>query len=1188
MPRKTIPYIFFLLFCFSYIIDAQVVITGPAGVCTGGSATLGVTCSNFTPPQSCAVTLNMRNGSTALTPGSNVCFYDSGGPSSDYDDDESYTHTFSSNNGSPVYIYFESCEIGNGLGQTFSSVSDYLYVYDGPSTSSTRIAYSGSSGTGISGGDLYIANSGYLTVRFTSDDPFLISTTSSGWSAKVGCNAYQWSTGATSANITVSPVTATTYAVTVSGFFSGTASQNVAVANCNASACPEVAPAEFGTGATDIEVNCARPSVTLNANVVATSRTADNYFAVSIPYDPPYGFTDGNQIFTNATDDTWGEAVNLPFGFCYYGNTYTRIVPGANAVATFETSRAGGSCAYSYTASLPSSSLFTNTIFACYRDIYPNYYSGGGIYEGILGNYPCRSYMLSFNNIALYGQSSSDAESNYCLSDHSFSTMIVLYEGTNIIEIYLRDAPTCPEWNGGRGLLGIQNGDGTLATVPTGRNTGSWTTHNEAWRFIPIGDPEYTVTWYLGTDTTAATGIVLGEGDTITVTPTESGYYTARLRYIACNGESFDLAASCYVTANIHPDALTVTASQDTVCAEQPVTISASTSGAVSYEWSTGQSTASFTLVPETYTTTYVCTVTYTNSCQNVDSVSVFAAPFLPTPTFTVVSSEICDGESATITTDQEYFAYQWGSGETDRTIIVTPSATTTYTLTVSDEWGCTADNSTQVIVYPMASLSVTASQDTLCPQQPVTLTAESDLTVTYEWNTGQTTASFTTVPEQQVTTYVCTITADNNCQRTDSVTVFAVATIPPPTFVVEPAEICIGDSTTISTEQEYFSYQWNNSETGPVITVSPSVTTNYSLTVSDELGCTSEATVEVVVHSFPTLSVTATPETLCPQQSVTVAAQANISVTYEWNTGQTNATFTTVPSQQVTTYVCTATADGGCSTVDSVTVFVADAIPTPTFVIEPPEVCFGESATITTDQEYHTYQWSTGETDRSITVTPDVTTNYSLTVSDELGCTENATVRVVVHPIPVVDFEIVPDRFFLSENVEVQFLNRTDTSSFTGNDTYSWHWDFGDGNTQTTLNYNTTHSYNRWGEFAVTLELVTSFDCRNSATHTLYVEADLEFPNIITPNGDGKNDVFAIRNLNVDVPNRLVVYDRWGKKVYDKQNYATYVDEYGEVRNPEEGFTADKLSDGVYYFVFHYDISSKPFEYHSSLTVIR
>ena len=769
--------------------------------------------------------------------------------------------------------------------------------------------------------------------------------------------------------------------------------------------------------------------------------------------------------------------------------------------------------------------------------------------------------------------------------------MIVLYEGTNIIDIYLRDAPTCTGWNGGRGVIGIQdnNTSNPHAVVPPGRNTGSWTVHEEAWRFTPTGTPVYTVTWYLGTDTTAATGVVVGTGDNLTVTPTESTYYTARLRYQACNGEHFDLINRCHVTVDLQQPDLAVTASQDTLCARQSVTINAATGTSVSYQWNSGQSSSSFTLVPDTYSTTYVCTVTsLSNSCSSVDSVTVFAAPDVPTPTFTVVSPEICNGESATITTDLAYHSYQWGSGETDQTITVSPSATTTYSLTVSDEYGCSATASTQVVVHPMPALTVTSSLDTLCPDQPVTLTAQSDMPVTYRWNTGQDTASFSTVPEQQVTTYICTVTADGFCSRTDSVTVFAVATIPPPTFTVEPPEICIGESSTITAETDFYSYQWDSGETGYTITVTPNTTQTYSLTVSDEFGCTSDASAQVVVHPIPTLSVTASRDTLCPQQQTTLTAQSNLTVTYEWNTGQSTASFNVVPDQQLTTYVCTVTGDGGCSMVDSATVFVATPIPAPTFSIEPPEICNGESATITTDLEYYAYQWGSGETGRTITVSPDVTTSYPLTVRDEFGCTESGTARVVVHPHPEVDFLIQPDQFMLSDNVEVQFLNLTDISGFTGGETYSWHWDFGDGTTEVTQNYNTTHSYERWGEFAVTLEMVTSFDCRNSATHTLHVEADLEFPNIITPNGDGKNDVFAVKNLNPEVPNRLVVYDRWGKKVYDKQNYATYVDEFGELRNPDEGFSADNLSDGVYYYVFHYGVKHKPYEVHSSLTVIR
>ena len=469
--------------------------------------------------------------------------------------------------------------------------------------------------------------------------------------------------------------------------------------------------------------------------------------------------------------------------------------------------------------------------------------------------------------------------------------MIVLYEGTNIIDIYLRDAPTCTSWNSGNGVIGLQNSTGTMGITPPGRNTGPWTAHEEAWRFIPTGEPVYTVTWYLGTDTSAATGIVVGMGDTITVWPSETTYYTARLQYVACNGDEFDIINQVHVTVD--------------------------------------------TTRPE---------------------------------------------------------------------------------------------------------LEVTASQDTICPEQEVTITATTGNSVTYDWNTGQTSSSFTLIPENEVTTFVCTVTGDNHCESVDSVTVYAAAVIPPPTFIVEPAEICSG-----------------------------------------------------------------------------------------------------------------------------------------------------QNSTITTELEYHAYAWATGGTGRSITVSPDVTTSYSVTVSDELGCTAEAEAEVVVHPHPEVDFIASPDRLMLSDNIEVQFLNQTDTSGFIGlNDTYTWYWDFGDGETQETHNYNTSHFYSTWGEFVVTLEMVTSFDCRNSVSHTVYVEPDLEFPNVITPNGDGVNDVFAVKNLNLDVPNRLSIYDRWGKKVFDMENYKTCIDKNGLLCNPESGFSAEKLSDGVYYYVFYYGGHVKTFEYHSSLTVVR
>lgn len=527
--------------------------------------------------------------------------------------------------------------------------------------------------------------------------------------AEGSCSSYtyMWSTSATSTSIAVSPDVTTEYTVTATPTDPACceliSSAIVAVMDCSADGCPSVTPAELGTNNPEITLDCAtQQDVTLCANVLATAVEADDYFVFSIPYNPPYTYTDGNRIFANASDDTWSEVVNLPFTFCFYGNTYTQVVAGANSVATFNVGVAGGSCAWSYDESIPDANLFPNTIFACYRDIYP--YTGdyvastgeGGIFEGVLGQYPCRSYKLSFNNIKLFS----------CTDVRTFSSMIVLYEGTNIIDIYLRDAPTCTSWNDGNGVIGLQNSDCSMGITPPGRNTGPWTAHEEAWRFMPTGQPSYQVSWYLGTDTSATTGVMLGTGDLLTVSPEETTFYTARLQYTACNGDYFDIVNTCHVTVNNARPELIVSASQDTICPNQEVTITAVSDSVVHYEWNTGDTTASFTLIPETYATTFICTTTYPNGCTRTDSTTVYAAAVLEQPTFTVEPAEICAGERSTISVDLPYAHYRWSNGSTSPTITVTPPQTTQYSLTVSDEIGCTAEGATEVIVHPVPTAS--------------------------------------------------------------------------------------------------------------------------------------------------------------------------------------------------------------------------------------------------------------------------------------------------------------------------------------------------------------------------------------------------------------------------------------------------------------------------------------------------
>lgn len=114
---------------------------------------------------------------------------------------------------------------------------------------------------------------------------------------------------------------------------------------------------------------------------------------------------------------------------------------------------------------------------------------------------------------------------------------------------------------------------------------------------------------------------------------------------------------------------------------------------------------------------------------------------------------------------------------------------------------------------------------------------------------------------------------------------------------------------------------------------------------------------------------------------------------------------------------------------------------------------------------------------------------------------------------------------------------------------------------------------------------------CSNSA-QTVVEEVcifDPILPNVMTPNGDNTNDVFIVKNMDPDVPNKLTIYNRWGKKVYEKENYQTYCWEGDPtVHNATEGFTAEGLSDGVFFYTFHYEDRVKSVDYHGTVTVIR
>ena len=209
----------------------------------------------------------------------------------------------------------------------------------------------------------------------------------------------------------------------------------------------------------------------------------------------------------------------------------------------------------------------------------------------------------------------------------------------------------------------------------------------------------------------------------------------------------------------------------------------------------------------------------------------------------------------------------------------------------------------------------------------------------------------------------------------------------------------------------------------------------------------------------------------------------------------------------------------------------------------------------------------------------------FDRTLTNQFGCDSVIRLNLYVKPVITPVFFANPDRAMLSENPVIHFVNNTNTVEIAQSD-YYWIWDFGDGSGDTTAEANAEHLYSQWGDYTVTLTLWAD-GCVDSASVTVFIEADLEFPNVITPNGDGINDVFVIKNLNPARPNKLYISDRWGKVVWSQKNYQTYMKDE-QIYNPESGFGTKDISDGVYYYTFYYEGMVRTVKFNGSITVIR
>jgi gliding motility-associated-like protein len=606
-----------------------------------------------------------------------------------------------------------------------------------------------------------------------------------------------------------------------------------------------------------------------------------------------------------------------------------------------------------------------------------------------------------------------------------------------------------------------------------------------------------------------------GVTDALAFSPTTTTTYTVT-GTDANNCENTD---QIIITVNALPS---VNAGIDqTICTGAQVTLSGA--GANTYTWNNGVTNA-LAFTPAA-TTTYTVTGTDLNGCQNTDQVlvSVNALPIVNAGTDAVV----CIGGNVTLS-GSGATTYTWDNGILNG-VAFTPSATTTYTVTGTDLFGC--QNTDQVIVTVNPLPLVDAGSDkTLCDGASVTLTATG--ATTYAWTPLITNGTAFT-PSVGTTTYTVSGTDANGCINTDQVLVVTNA-LPAINAGTDQA-ICLGDAATLTGSGGTI-YNWSNAVIDGT-PFSPVATATYTVTGTDGNGCINTDQVVVAVNPLPTVNA-GSDAIVCEGLPITVSATG--AVTYSWNNGVLNGvSFTPANSG---TYTVTGTDANGCEATDQLTITIS---PTPvvTFSADvtegciPLEVTFTNTGTVGVDCNWTISNGTvlSGCGPVSTVFNSGGCSDVTLSVTNNNGCIGSQTIAdmICVEEMPIASFTSNPSDFSANDP-QVNFQNGSIGA-------VSYLWSFGQ-NLGTSNQVDPTFDFS--GQFSnQEVQLIAYSPLGCSDTAYAYVEflddILLYVPNTFTPDGDMFNQSFEpVFTSGFDPYNfSMYIFNRWGELVFETHN---------------------------------------------------
>jgi len=406
-----------------------------------------------------------------------------------------------------------------------------------------------------------------------------------------------------------------------------------------------------------------------------------------------------------------------------------------------------------------------------------------------------------------------------------------------------------------------------------------------------------------------------------------------------------------------------------------------------------------YTVVP-TMGTRYVVVGTDSNHCVNRDTLMVNTVHVPPVETI-IGETAVCFNEPAVLRTSGNNHC-EWApttglSGMSDSAVTVTITTPMDYTVYVTNEHGCRDTMTYSVTVYPLPEL-VLPADTVLCESEEFTFRVSG--ATYYVWEDGSTNDFRTVYPSLNTTSYSVTGTNQYGCVSSDSisVTVFPAFDLH---IVASKDTFCIEDNAvTLIAYGAGDNYLWNTGSTDSIITVYPTATTSYTLTAfNTTAGCHSSITREIVRMDNPDPSIASSVPYLCLHDTALLSVQLEPGGGVVWNTGETTPVIKVSP-QDTATYSAVVTNHFGCQSSGTFTVNVLP-IPQVGILSSDSVLCYGQTVTLTAIGNADLYQWSTGETAPSITVTHVTDEDFVLTGYTSALCHATDTAHVTIRPLP-------------------------------------------------------------------------------------------------------------------------------------------------------------------------------------------